>query len=98
MIALALALADPPMPEEIALYRCFYGQAAILDDHISSAAVIAQGVVSACIVEIHDWEYANAQKLHTPDVQLFFRRLDKATPGMATEAVLKVRAAQKTKK
>lgn len=99
MIALALALADPPMPEEIELFKCFYAEASMLDDHISSAAVIAQGVVSACAHEVGDWKYAVLRKYRPVEgLAAFFQRLDGITPGMATEVVLRVRAAQKAKK
>lgn len=98
LLAIMLAQADPHQPAhaaEVELLKCFYAQAAALDDHISSAAVIAQGVVSACHPKIDDWKYAYFEEMRPPDAQLFYRRLEEEAPSMATEIVLRVRAAKR---
>lgn len=93
-IALAIALADAHQAD-IAMTTCFYTQAAALDDRISSADVIAEGVASACSHQIRDWKYDNYLELRPLDAQTFYRGLDKMVPRMATEIVLRVRAAAK---
>jgi len=53
--------ADPHQAAQNAesdMLKCFYAQAASLDDHASDASTIAQGVVSACHPQIDDWKYA----------------------------------------
>lgn len=87
---------DPHQPAqnaEIAMMRCFYGQAAALDDHISSAAVVAVGVVSACHPQIDDWKYAYSVEYH--EGTEFRDRLERNAPNLATEVILQVRAASR---
>src|SRR5262245_9990354 len=94
LLALMLVQADPHQPAhdaEVAMLTCFYSQATSLDDHISSAAVIAQGVVSACRTQVDDWKYA-----YSVEYQQGFEfrdRMERGVPNTATEVVLRVRAA-----
>jgi hypothetical protein len=78
---------------EIEMLKCFYAQAASLDDHLSDASTIAQGVVSACHPQIDDWKYAYSAEYRPLAATEFRDRLDRMAPGIATEVVLKVRAA-----
>lgn len=98
-LALALAAADPHQVAQdatVAMMRCFYGQAYYLDDHISPASVIAQGVLSACGSQITEWKYDSFEDVKPLGAaNEFYQGLDKALPQTATEVVLRVRAARK---
>ena len=94
--AVAAEPADPhqgAQNAEIKMLKCFYEQAASLDDHVSDASTIAQGVVSACHPQINDWKYAYSEEYRPLAATQFRGRLDRIAPGFAVEAVLKVRAA-----
>ena len=78
---------------EIEMVKCFYAQAASLDDHVSDASTIAQGVVSACHHQIVDWKYAYFVELRPPAAKQFYEGLDRAASSFAVVALLKVRAA-----
>jgi hypothetical protein len=77
---------------EVEMAKCFYAEAASLDDHISDASTIAQAVVSACHPQIDDWKYAYFLELRPLSATQFYERLDQMAPSLALEAVLKVRA------
>ena len=94
--AVAAEPADPHQDAqnaEIEMLKCFYAQAASLDDHVSDASTIAQGVVSACHPQINDWKYAYSAEYRPLAATQFRERLDRMAPSFAVEAVLKVRAA-----
>lgn len=96
MIAIALVLAASDVASaELAMMRCFYGQGYELDDHISSAAVVAQGVVSACGSEVTDWKFDLQAQMTPPDLGIFYRHVDDAAQSKATEVVLRLRAARR---
>ena len=78
---------------EIEMLKCFFAQAVSLDDHVSDASTIAQGVVSACHPQINDWKYAYSAEYRPLAATQFRERLDRMAPGLAVEAVLKARAA-----
>ena len=78
---------------ETEMLKCFYAEAASLDDHVSDASTIATGVVSACQSQIDGWKYAYFEELRPLDAKLFYKDLDRAAPNLAIEVVLKVRAA-----
>ncbi len=91
--------AEPADPHRAAqnaeseMAKCFFAQAASLDDHVSDASAIAQGVVSACHPLIDDWKYANFEELRPLAATKFYEGLDRAAHDGALEVVLKVRAA-----
>lgn len=98
ILLLAALVADPHLVQheaEVEMVKCFYRQAASLDDRVSGASTVAQGVVSACHSEFDDWKYASFEELRPPQATLFYRRLGEAASSMATEVVLRVRAMPK---
>lgn len=95
---LALALADPHQAAqnaEVEMLKCFYGQAAVLDDRVSDATSIAKAVVSVCHKQFDDWKFANFAELRPPSAQLFYRRLEQTAASVAAEVVLRLRVASK---
>ena len=80
---------------EIAMLRCYYGQAAVLDDHISDAGTIAKAVVEACHAQFDDWKFAAFAEMQPMDATRFYQIMEQDAPNMATEVVLRVRAASK---
>lgn len=95
MILLAALLATAQQNAEVAMLKCFYSQAVALDDRVSDPTSIARGVVNACHPQFDDWKFASFEDRRPPSATVFYRRLEQAASSMATEVVLRVRAASK---
>lgn len=98
----AAAAAEPADPHRAAqnaeteMLKCFFSRGAALDDHVSDASTIAKGVVTACYRQVNDSKHAFFEEQRAPvDAMLFDKEVDQAVSSIATEVVLKVRAATK---
>lgn len=97
-VVLALALADPHQTAQAAdleMMKCFYGQAAELDDHVSDASTIAKAVMSVCHRQFDDWKYAGYAEMKPFDATRFYAGMEGVAAGWALQTVLRVRAVAK---
>lgn len=75
------------------MVSCFFAQARNLDDHISPANIVAEGVVEACARPIYAQKQLSEQGLRTvAGQQAADRMVDNEAEQAATEVVLKLRA------
>lgn len=75
------------------MVRCFYAQAATLDDHLSDATTIARAIISACRPQVEDCKHAYFEEMHPRyDAVKFYKQFDAAVPDLALQTVIKVRA------
>jgi hypothetical protein len=92
MILLALALSDIRQTAETDMLKCFYAEAAALDDRVSDAGTIARAVVGACHPQFDDWKFANYAELRPLETTRFYADLERAASNIALQIVLKMRA------
>jgi len=81
---------------QVEMMKCFFGQASVLDDHVSDASTIATGVLSSCAPQFNDWRFAEQGVLQpTYSPTLFYNNMQRIAHDWALEAVLRLRAASK---
>lgn len=82
---------------ETAYSKCLLQHAATMDDGISDAATIAQGVAPACVSELRNVEETYTRG-ENPQLQLMIReRLNATQQSEAVTAVLAVRRVRRSK-
>lgn len=78
---------------QTALLHCFAARAVTMDDHISDATTIAQGVVGACGPQVEEYKRVfYDQKGRPGDQTRFYMMIDEFMPRVALHVVLDVRA------